>query len=172
MTIIPSLRWSGFVAVAALFAGLLATGEGQTRQPPAKQNKAAKVELKAKEVDILARAYVLMAGANHDYNGHRVKSMGHVHKAIEVLDRSILKDGTNGEKVVATNAEIAAARAKFAAEHQGIVHESQAFSDLLMKEARKLLTEAHQALAEHKQPKVHDRVGHALAENGIALKIR
>src|SRR5436305_464632 len=126
------------VCLVAVSIAVLAVADVRSRaDAPKKGNPAAKV----KEVNALAEAYVLMAGANHDYDGHRVRSMGKVKEAIHQLDKSILKNGDNGEKLVATKDEIAARRAKFVAEHQGIFHESQAFADLQMREALKLLAQ-------------------------------
>src|SRR5207253_9265626 len=116
---VRTFRLAGLTA--ALFAGLLFAGAGQSGQPSeqakqkGKQKGKASAEVKLKESEALKEAYILMAGANHDYDGHRARAMHQVHEAIKILDTSILKDGTNGEKVVALEEEIAAARAKFAA---------------------------------------------------------
>jgi hypothetical protein len=145
-----------------------AVGDVQSRaDAPKKNNPAAKVM----EVNALAEAYVIMAGANHDYDGHRVKSMNKVKEAINQLDKSILKNGDNGEKVVATKDEIAARRAKFVAEHTGVFHESQAFADLQMKEGLKLLVQVRTELPK-KHTKAREHINAAIEQAEIALKIR
>jgi hypothetical protein len=146
---------------------VLAVGDVRSRaDAPKKGNPASKV----KEVNGLAEAYVLMAGANHDYDGHRVKSMGKIKEAINQLDKSILKTGDNGEKVVATKDEIASRRAKFVAEHQGVHHESQEFADLQMREALTLLAQVRADLPK-KHGKAHQHVNAAIEQAEIALKI-
>jgi len=161
--------------IAAAFIGLLAADPGPAGQPAGKgaakaAAKAAKAEAKVKEVEVLKEAYVLMAMGNHDYDGHRVKAMAQVEDAIKILDNSILKDGTNGQKVVANDEEIATAKAAFIAKHQGVDHTSQAFSDLQMREAQQLLNNVHETLT--KQPKVRGHVGNAIKHTETALKIR
>ena len=90
---------------AALLAGLVFTGFGQSRSQP--KTAGAKIE----EAAVLKNAYILMAMGDHDYDGHRVKAMHHVHEAIKFLDHTIMKNGTKGEKIVATEDEIDTARA-------------------------------------------------------------
>src|SRR5437763_11010968 len=113
-----SLKARSLRFAVALLALVLFVGAGQSGQQPSEQTKQkgkqkgkATTEAKLKESEVLKEAYVLMAGANHDYAGHRHKAMRQVHDAITILDKSILKDGTNGEKVVALEEELAAARA-------------------------------------------------------------
>jgi hypothetical protein len=158
--------------LAAVFAGLLVTGEGRSQQKNPKQKDTAKQAAKVEEAAVLKDAYVLMAMANHDYDGHRVKAMGHVEHAIKRLDDSVMKNGTNGQKVVALKDEIDTARAKFLAERRGPVPEGQALSDLQLNEAAKLIAKVHGASAAMKQPKIHEQVQNAINELKIALAIR
>lgn len=151
---------------AALLAGLMFTGAGQSRSEP--QSPAAKVQ----EVNVLKNAYVLLAMGDHDYDGHRVKAMHAVEEAIKKLDHSIMKDGTNGQKVVATEDEIKTARAAYHARQQGKVHEGQAMSDLQMREAGQLLAKVHESLPAKKHAKAKEHVGHAIKEVEIALSKR
>lgn len=160
-------------ALAAVFAGLLFVGDGQSRQPPGKPaDKQAKQAVKVQEAVTLKDAYVLIAMADHDYDGHRVKAMGHVEHAIKRLDDSIMKNGTNGQKVIAAQDEIAVARAKFLAKQRGPLPEGQKLSDLQMREALQLIAKVHGASAVQKQPKVHEHVGNAIKQINIALAIR
>src|SRR4051794_16069335 len=50
-------------------------------------------QTKFQEADMLRQAYVLMAGANHDYNGHRGKAMHAVHTAFNALDKQVSSKG-------------------------------------------------------------------------------
>jgi len=160
-------------ALTAAFAGLLFAGDGRSRAQPGKAAaKAKQAEVKVKEAAVLKKAYILLAMGDHTYDGHRVKAMAQVEEAIKILDRSVMATGTKGQKVVAAQQEVAAARAAFIAKHQGIVHESQAASDLQLREAARLLAEVRPALVNHKQPKVREHVDHAIKQVEIALAIR
>jgi hypothetical protein len=172
------------LAMAALVLGFVLNGEsrGQPKNqklPKADEKKAAEElkkaniqELKGREAQNLKGAYIYLAMANHDYDGHRAKAMQEVQAAIELLDRSILKNGTNNQKVVALQEEIKAARAKFLAQQQGKVHEPQVLSDLQMKAGRELIQKIAPGLAMVKQPAVTGHVQKALEEIEIALEIR
>lgn len=156
-----SLRF-GLVAGAALFAAVMAQPAPAQRAGPG---------TKIREVESLKMAYIYMAMANHDYDGHRGKAMSEIHKAIEILDRSIMKTGNNGLRQVALREEVELHRAKFMEKHQGKMHEPQAVSDAQMREAYTILSNVHPALVQLKQPAVRDHVGHAMHEIRIALKI-
>jgi hypothetical protein len=168
------------LAILALFAGLLLIGESQAQQKKAKQQEKAakeatnvvKQEMKGKEAELLKKAYIFMAMANHDYDGHRGKAMGNVESAVKLLDHSIMKKGTGNQKVLALEEEITSARAKFLAKHEGTVHEPQAISDMQMREAYVLIRDMTPGLAELKQPRVEEHVKKALEHITIALKIR
>jgi len=165
---LPLLPWAGLLAV--LLLGGEVRAQGKKKNPPAEQ--AARQEGKLKETEVLTQAYILMAMGDHDYDGHRVKAMHQVHQAVEILDKSILKKGTNGQKTVALQEEIAAARAKFIEKHSATIHESQALSDLQMREAATLLAQVRGALAGNKQERPLKHVDAAIKEVNIALKIR
>src|SRR5438876_3258827 len=126
------------LALAALLTSLVLSGQSQAQQKQ-KSNpvqdekkferdlkKAAREEVKGKEAENLKVAYIYMAMANHDYDGHRGRAMNQIEAAIKSLDASILKRGTGNQKVVALQEEIAVARAKFLASQQGPIHEGQA----------------------------------------------
>jgi hypothetical protein len=151
---------------AALLTGLSGASNGQARPTP--KAEAAKVQ----EAAVLKDAYILMAMGDHDYNGHRAKAMKQTEEAIKILDHSIMKDGTKGEKIVAAKEEIAAAREAFIAKHQGKLHEAQAISDAQMREAGKLLVKAHEALTQKKHSKVREHVNAAIKDVEAALKTR
>jgi cytochrome c556 len=169
MTFVPAFRSCRFIVAAAALAGLLVAGDGQTRQPG---NKAAKAQAKIQEMADLKTAYILMAMGDHDYDGHRVKAMGQVEEAIKKLDHTVMKDGTNGQKVVALDEEIGTARAAFIAKHQGKVHEGQWASDLQLKEAREVLMKVKESLPQAKHPKPHEHIQNAIKQVDIALSKR
>ncbi|MFO0810849.1 MAG: hypothetical protein U0746_19650 [Gemmataceae bacterium] len=147
-------------------------GNAAGKQPgDAKAQQAAKTEVKVKEAGVLKDAYILMAMANHDYDGHRAKAMAQVEDAIKILDQSIMKAGTNGQKLVALQQEIAVAREAFEAKHQAPINRPQALSNLQMGEAGKLLLAVHGTLVQQKQGKaLLDHVDAAIKQVDTALK--
>ena len=153
-----------------MLAGLLCAGEGQSGPRP--KAPPATTKVKVQEATALGQAYVVMAGADHSYDGHRAHSMEWIHKTIVRLDQQLKKAGHHGVKIAATQQEIAAARIKFIAEHQATVHEAQALSDAQMRESLLLLVEVRKTAAEHNQTKIRDHVGSAIREIEVALKIR
>jgi len=164
---------AGAVLTLLLFASTGSSRQlGEQGKQKGKQKAKATTEVKLKESEALKEAFILMAGANHDYDGHRAKAMHQVEEAIKSLDTSILKNGSNGEKIVALEEEITAARARFAAKRSVPVHEVQQLSDLQMREAHRLLVEVHGAMAQRNQPKVREHVDNAVIQVETALKIR
>jgi hypothetical protein len=160
--------------LGALLAILTLATAGQAQQkkknPKPSADKAAQQKLMTEEAQALVRAYILLAGADQDYKGHRVKAMGQVQHAIEVLDKSILKNSTKGKKVVALKGDIAAARAKFIAKHSATVHEPQALSDLQMRAAIVIIAKVGDVAAQNKQKRVASHLKQALKQIDLALK--
>ncbi len=171
------------IGLPALLAGLLLASAGQSQQPGKTAQKAAQQaqkaaqeaavqEVKLKEAMVLKEAFILMAMANHDYQGHRAKAMRQVEAAVRILDASIMHHGTNGQKVVAHQQDIEAARTAFLAKHQGAVHEPQALSDLQMRHALQRLVNVEVAVAKLKQKDgVLGHLKNAIREINIALKV-
>jgi hypothetical protein len=154
-----------FFAVPAVVLALAAVAQSK----PSPKAEAVKLT----EAAELKNAHVLMAMADHDYDGLRVKAMGEVEEAIKKIDHTVLKKGTKGEKVVATEEEIATARAAFEARHQGKHHEGQAASDAQLREAREILIRVHESLAPKKHhAKAREHVGAAIKHLDSALKVR
>src|SRR5262249_52532568 len=93
------------------------------------QLKLAKARLKldtaAQQADALKKAYILLAGADHDYDGHRAKAMHSVHTAYKELDRIINKVGTAQQKTASQQEDALAAAARLAAKQTPAVHENQ-----------------------------------------------
>src|SRR5207237_6228875 len=61
-------------------------------------NEAAKQEANLREAEALRVAYIMVAAANHDYDGHRVKAMKQLQEAVKILDIKVLNHGTAGQK--------------------------------------------------------------------------
>lgn len=164
------------LGLAALLLTLAAGADGQAGQkkkkPPSAAERAAQLEVKSREAEVLRAAYIFLAMANHNYAGHRAKAMRQVERAVEILDSSIFKNGTNGQKVLALQEDIAAARAKLLAKHSAKVHEPQALSNLQLREAGRLLTEVRVVLERNKQKVVLGHVDQAIKQIHLALAIQ
>jgi hypothetical protein len=144
----------------------------QAQQQKKAAEKAADAQVKLSEAERLKAAYIFLAMANHDYDGFRAKAMHDLQEAARLLDASILKNGTGGQKVLALKEDIAAARAKFLAKHSATVHEPQALSDLQMREGLQLVLGVRPVLVQRKQPRVLAHVDKAIQHINTALKIR
>jgi hypothetical protein len=175
---------SRLVFPAACLACLLFLGGGRAQDTPSpagkkaaqqgqKQAKEASAqEMNGREGTLLKEAYIYLSMANHDYNGHRHRAMGHLQEAAKILDEKMLKKGTDGQKTLALKQDIEAYRAKFLAKHSPTVHEPQALADLQMEAGLKLLTEVKPLLEQRKQTRVLNFVDKAIAEVNRGLAYR
>lgn len=108
--------------------------------------KAAKVVKAEEPREKLAHAYRLLAHADHDYDGHRVKAMNEVEAAAKEL--GIALGGDLPE------------------------HERQWKSDEHLRHARTLLREAHAKLEHKDRRRVAKHIKLAIEEIDTALKIK
>jgi hypothetical protein len=161
---------AGLICLAAP-GSVHAQGKAKAKaQPPV--DKAAEAELKFKEAEVLRQAYVVLAGANHDYNGHRWKAMGQIQSAVKTLDQAVAKNGSAKSKAASAYEDAVAAAAKNANKVTSTIHESQAISDAQLRKAAEALAELRPLLVQNKQKNVLGNVDNAIKEIGIALKIR
>jgi hypothetical protein len=96
------------------------------------------------DAHLLARAYHLLALADHDYSGHRAQAMHQVSAAAKLLGTPLFGDGAGGE--------------------------NQLTSDEQLREARALLERARSFYAG--RPRVLEHVNAATQQISIALSIR
>lgn len=101
---------------------------------------------KAEELSTLEQAYVILANANQDYNGHRVEAMKQIKEAAKIMG------------------------VKFHGEGNG--HERQRVSDAQLREAQALLEKASGELQANKQERPLKHVNAAIREVSEALKVR
>jgi hypothetical protein len=132
----------------------------------------ARESLRGKEAHVLTAAYVLMAAANHDYDGHRARAMGHVGHVVNHLNRDLLARGSIDQKVQAMRDAITKGVAREQANQQATVHERQAVSDYQMMVAGSLVQQVAMASASANQPWQLQHMSDALTEISIALSIR
>ena len=171
--------WCSVLAVAALVIGLLSPGSSQADDkskphPAPKPNTApaAHAAVGFEEAETLRQAFILLAGANHDYNGHRKHAMAAVHAAVHVLDDGVMKHGTPHMKAATREHNVAVARAAAAAPRNPAIHELQGASDGQLRKAEALLVQVRATMAKNKESKVLGHVDRALKEIAIALRIR
>lgn len=154
----------------ALFV-VLASG-AETSAQKKKKGPPVPPAAKLQEAAVLRTAYMLIAAANPNYHGHRVKAMNRIEQAVTILDKSVYRQGTNGQKLLALQSEIKVEADKFRARHSGKVHTPQALSDLQVQEAGRLLANVRVVLAANKQVRVVKHVDAAIHEVQNALRAR
>jgi hypothetical protein len=163
-----------FFALLGIAALLIATSPAEAQKKRAEKNaeEAAKQQANFKEAEALRVAYIMVAVADHDYDGHRVKAMKQLQEAVKLLDIKVLRHGTAAQKDATIKEDEVDALAKEAAKHTPKLHEGQNMSDAQMKYAGELLLKVRGALVESKHPKVLNHVNEAIKQIDIALKIR
>jgi hypothetical protein len=162
-----------FALLAVLAFGSAGLAQKKPRKPPPNPvQQAAKEQVKLNEAELLREAYILLAAANHNYEGHRVKAMNEIQAAVKILDTSVLKKGTAAQKAATLIEDNAAARAKIIAKHLPKVNVSQVQSDALLRVAAALLLKVEPVLAANGQKKVLVHVEKAGREIVAALKSR
>jgi hypothetical protein len=140
---------------------------------PQNSTAAARATLRFQEAQSLRQVYLTLAAGNHDYDGHRAKTMGAVRSALKTLDGAVLKNGTAQQKSATAQGQAAVAKAEAAAKQTPTLHENQASSDKLLQQAAQLLNQVRATMVTNKQkPKVLAHVDTAIAEIATALKIR
>jgi hypothetical protein len=147
--------------VIVLVLGSLALAPAQADAGQGKKKKGV-----AELVAALHGTNALLARADHDYDGHRVKAMEHIHHAVHAL---------TPKKSAASGANAGKGQAAAKAPRGKAKPEPQAVSDALLKEARQNLTAILQTLEAHKGKhalKAAAQVQLAIEELDTALKIR
>jgi hypothetical protein len=144
----------------------------EANQAKKAQAKVVEQEMNLREGALLKEAYIYLAMANHNYDGHRAKAMNHVQEAAKILDAKILKNGTDGQKVLALQQDVKAYEAKFLAKLSPKEREPQALSDAQMAQGLRLLHEVKPILVKRKQTRVLNQVDTAIAEVAKGLASR
>ena len=128
--------------------------------------------LKGREADVLTGAYVLLAAANHDYDGHRPRAMRHVEVACNILEADLLTRGSVQKQINALKDANAKTLVKYASQTDAAVHETQALSDAQLLLADVLIQRVAFFLNPTRQRHVLSRLADADREIGLALLIR
>jgi hypothetical protein len=162
--------------VPALFAvlGLVAEARAQNAAVAPNRNQAvARAALRFQEAQSLRQAYLALASANHDYDGHRVKAMIAVKGALKALDEVVMNNGTAEQKAATTQGQAAVANAGAGAKQTPTVHEKQTNSDEVLQQAAQTLQQVRATMITNKQRKnLVNHIDTALSEIAMALKIR
>jgi hypothetical protein len=117
-------------------------------------------------------AYVLLAQADHDYDGHRTAAMRQTRDALRQLDANLLKSGSPVEKILAAADNHAARAAKRSAESTARLHERQRPSDQQLQQAQMVLSLVNRAMGDNKDTKPQEHVQNAIKEVNQALNYR
>ncbi|HEX5268926.1 MAG TPA: hypothetical protein VFW33_00500, partial [Gemmataceae bacterium] len=122
------------------------------------------------EVALLSETYLLLAGAAHDYEGHRVRAMKEIEAAVRDLNAAYLKDDSRmGKKMKELEKQTAASAITMAqAGHRD--YQDLIASDHKLRAARYWLDLARQSLARNKQTSPLGHVDEAIRQIDAGLK--
>lgn len=134
--------------------------------------KAARDVIRGKEADVLTLAYVYLAAANHDYDGHRAAAMSQVESAINILDNHLVARGSYQQKVQAMKRQITEGVAKELQQQQNALHEDQTVSDAQLMMASALIQRVALVMAQRNQTYPLMYLSDGLTEITVALTIR
>jgi hypothetical protein len=137
----------------------------------AAQKRAAEGKVFA-EAEVLRDAYMLLAEARHDYEGHRHKAMHQIEGALKILDAEIMKKGTPLEKAITAleEKERKTVTAKATADVTAHDYEDLLTSAPRLEGARYWLVVAQQSLAQNKKAVPLEHVDAAIKQIDAALK--
>lgn len=121
------LVWWPLFSVAALAVSLTCTAvsqAGKKPKPPPKKAPAnpGAATLQFNEAQALRKAFIVLAGGNHDYAGHRVKAMASVKNALNILDGHVMTHGTKAQQTATKKEQAVAAAAEAAGNRTPGVH--------------------------------------------------
>jgi hypothetical protein len=119
----------------------------------------------------LREAFVLLAGANHDYGGERVRAMEQVKAALGRVDEFVLKHGNAAQKDATHKGRESVREAEAAAASLAMVNQPQPASDKQLQAAREILVAVRGVLGEHGQQAAQDHTQRAVRHVSLALKI-
>ena len=169
------------LTVPVLLAGLLLAAESRAdnkpkaQQPAANKNKSVPPlteQIKFEEAAMLRNAFLMLAAANHDYNGHRAKAMHAAKTAFKILDGSVMKHGTAQQKAATTKENAAILNAEQAVKNTPTLHERQPASDTQLRKAAEKLAEVRPTVVTYQQKEILKHVDAAIKEIKTALTIR
>jgi hypothetical protein len=147
----------------AFTVGVQAAGPGTTTTPPAggHWNRDTKSAAEASEVAPLQQAFETLRGADHDYDGHRVKAMHDIAMACRLLGANIVPEGEKKPKPTGSTTRPGKSEP-----------EDQATSDAQLHQAQATVEQVLGTIPAGKQPRVTECLQNAVKELGIALSIK
>ena len=128
--------------------------------------------LKNHEVAVLTSAFILLATANHDYDGHRVKAMRKVDAALESLAPNALKNESVRQNIKLLKEANAKRIAQITNMEDPIITEPQSISDAQLLIASAMIQQATLYMNNPKQRKVLNELRDACKEISNALTVR
>jgi hypothetical protein len=138
----------------------------------APKHDTAAAALKAQQANVLVSAYVLLASANHDYQGHRVKAMTKIEHASNILQADMLKQASVQDKIKAIQDANTEAQAKNLNKQDPAITEPQAASDAQLLLAGAMLQAVSNYVDDTKQKTLKTHLKDAHAEITSALTVR
>ncbi len=156
--------WPLFTAAAlAMSLTLAAVSQAGKKPKPAPQKAPANpaaATLQFEEAQALREAFIMLAGGNHDYAGHRVKAMASLKHALGILDGHIMTHGTKAQKAATKKEQAVAAAAEAAGNRTPGLHTHSAVhvhTRVYSNGATTVdATESHTASVPHKPQRLSD----------------
>jgi len=138
----------------------------------APKHEGAGMKTKGREAHILTSAYILLASANHDYDGYRAKAMNRIVRATNQLDAEVLKHGSVQQRIKALQDGNAELVARINANQEPTISEPQVMSDAQLMLADALIQRVAPYVQSPQQKSVLTLLRDAHTEIGIALSRR
>lgn len=152
------------LVISVTLASAMAAGKGDGKKGDGKKGDGKKGDGEAQAVASLQAAHKLLSEGKHDYHGHRHKAAENVADALKALGH----DAKNGGKKDGGKK----GGAKKEAAKEARQHESQATSDMILRDAEAVLAHLRHASGALKKHKAQEHINKAIAEIELALKVK
>jgi hypothetical protein len=127
--------------------------------------------VKGKEQEVLTSAYILLASADHDYDGHRARAMGYIQKASNILEVDVLKREKVQEKIKVLKEANVVAQTNLKAQ-EDVALPAQTVADTQLRMANALIHQVTVSLKASKRHDILEQVVAAHKEIETALTVR
>jgi hypothetical protein len=138
--------YAGQQALGAVALSSLADSPGNSPSNRPGNHREQNSAQKAQEIGQLRQAYAILAKADHDYDGHRIRAMHAVERACDVLGQDIRGDGKDVQP--------------------------QATSDEELRQAQGIIQGVESDATSNKQERVARHLAKAVSEIEVALSVK
>jgi len=163
----------GSLAVAAVLIAPATSRADNKKTSHAAPKKGGSATVSAfTEAQALRKAILVLAGGNHNYDGHRVKAMHAVKAAVAILDSHVMAHGSKATKEATKQENAAIGQAEKVDKAAPLMRQAQPVSDRRLRQAGEMLAEVRAVLVRQDQKRVLAHVDAAINQLGIALHVR